>query len=194
MRRRKQRPAPIPEKVQQRARAKRRRDVRRREDLDRLRKEFEDGDLLALNEAFLNYRFAQPWIAAALRARLRGELKSKLTKRAGREAMRWFTFLWFRDKGVPPEDAKALAGEICDCDAETVYASYKAFKKKRKIPRRLVLLPRGFEEMTPADLPGGPRIKTLHKLLCDWAVGKGVPREQAEILADGACSNRAVSL
>jgi hypothetical protein len=155
-----------------------------RDDLERLRREFEDGDPMALNEAFLHYGDQYRWIRDGIYLRLREEFeRSKRGRDCERDFLRWFTYTWLRIKDVPPDDAKSLGGAICHCEPDTLYGTYKNFKKKHKFPRGIQPEMQGGEDVTPSDVPGGCDSSLLYERISKWYMDQGHPRKKAEDLA-----------
>jgi hypothetical protein len=128
-----------------------------------LRKDFEAGDPLALNRAYLA-GYGHQWIKTALHDRLRRELDSHERKRAkrgeklsekreGRELLRWYTFNWFRRQGVGFDASKRLAAEALGGLGESTIAhAYNIFHKKQGYEKGLPLVRQGFEAVNPEDL------------------------------------------
>jgi hypothetical protein len=159
---------------------------RMRRDLERLRREFEAGDRMALNEAYVWHGGeAHRWVAEGLYFRLQDELeKSPRGKRFERDFIRWFTYGWLRNKGLSQEDSKSLGGAICGCGGETLYLSYKHYRKERTFPHGIQPEPKGGEAGTPADVLGGPEDHILYQRIRDWYVdSKGKSQKKAEELA-----------
>jgi hypothetical protein len=144
-----------------------------RAELDRLRHEFDGGEPLAVIEAYVRCyetRTALPrWVATALAERLRDELNAIGTRRAAsgkritapgerraarlrNELVRWFTMDWFRRNGLNRTEAKWAAAEFCRCSGSKVNDAYINFQQKYGMSTRPEPVPRGAEEMTPADL------------------------------------------
>jgi hypothetical protein len=131
------------------------------DELERLRKGFEGGDPLNLNEAYLlceSYSAANPqWIRAALHNRLEKELGQteegkRRWKRKQWQLLRWHTFNWFRHKGYRYGVAKKLAAEFLGISGKTVLEGHSDFRKRTGLPKGLQPLTRGFEDLTPAAM------------------------------------------
>lgn len=160
----------------------------KRNELGRLRREYEGGDLLALNEAYLlTVPKPRNWVEEMLSKRLAWQLEKspegrRRRKRLEREQVRFETFEWFRRHGCGWAEAMRLAALALDegrtCGGEsTVLHAHRDFKKRYGLaPRKPGTGPEplksGFEDMTPADLPGGPNEKTLHRILSAYRAEK----------------------
>jgi hypothetical protein len=146
--------------------------------LETLRLEYEDGDPLALNIAFLLchslHWFIPPWVPAGLAFRLKEEMRKsspaalkskKRIRRIEKQYARYETVMWFRRQGpgCSVEDALALTAKAFGKHESTIRKTYKAFLKKHK---RLLGLPPSPSKpgWTPADLPEGPDKATLLRL------------------------------
>ena len=134
------------------------------EELALLRQEFEDGDPLSLNEAFLMCGKSMPaWVRDGLTRRLEEELweeskkSKKKPRRKYREFARWATIDYYRRRGATYPEALRLTAEAYGMSESQIEKDWKAIRQKRDLPERDYEQPgpKGLDD-DPRDLIGGP--------------------------------------